>query len=276
MKKIFVTKANGQLVPFDANKVRSTCVRAGASKKLAKHIIKKIYPKLYEGITTREIYQYVLESLGTDERGIIIKHRYRLKEAIRLLGPSGFPFENFVARLLENHGYQILALRKIIQGVCVKHELDIIAHNTKLNKKYFVECKYHNSPGIFTGLKESLYTHARFLDLKDEFGGEMLVCNTKVSDDVITYGRCINQTVISWRYPPNLGLERMIEEKGLYPITILGLSKKEIFTLSQNNMMLAKDLLKYDTSYLSDHTGISKNRIDSLKQTIEQILVKPV
>ncbi len=226
MKKILVTKANGQLVPFDPNKVRSTCIRAGASRKFAKVIIRKIYPKLYDGISTREIYHHVLEFLGSDDRGKIIKHRYRLKESIRLLGPSGFPFENFVARVLENHGYQVLALRKIVTGVCVNHELDIIVHNSELNRKYFVECKYHNSPGIFTGLKESLYTHARFLDLKDEFGGEMLVCNTKVSTDVITYGRCINQTVISWRYPPNCGLEKMIEEKGLYPITILGLSKK--------------------------------------------------
>ena len=273
MKRILVTKANGQLVPFDPNKVKSTCVRAGANRKFAKAIIRKIYPKLYDGISTREIYQHVLEFLGTDERGKIIKHKYRLKESIRLLGPSGFPFENFVARILENHGYQVLALRKIIPGICVNHELDIIVHDSKLNQKYLVECKYHNSPGIFTGLKESLYTHARFLDLKNDFGGEMLVCNTKVSSDVITYGRCINQKVISWRYPINRGLETMIEEKGLYPITILGLSKKEIMVFSQNDMMLAKDLLKYDTPYLSNQTGISKNRIDTLKQTIEQILV---
>ena len=273
MKKIFVTKANGQRAPFDANKVRLTCIRAGASRKFAKYVIRKIYPKLYDGISTREVYHHVLDSLGSDEKGIIIKHRYRLKESIRLLGPSGFPFENFVARILENHGYQILALRKIVNGLCVKHELDVIAHNTELNKKFFAECKYHNSPGVFTGLKESLYTHARFLDLKNEFDGEMLICNTRVSEDVITYGRCINQKVISWRYPANSGLERMIEEKGLYPITILGLSKKETLLLSQNNMMLAKDLLKYDTNYLSDQTGISKNRIDILKQTIEQILI---
>ncbi|MDE1840663.1 PDDEXK family nuclease [Candidatus Nitrosotalea okcheonensis] len=48
---------------------------------------------------------------------------------------------------------------------------------------------------------------------------------TKLSDDAITYAKYIGQQIISWRYPPSKGLESMIEEKGLYPVTILGLNR---------------------------------------------------
>lgn len=32
--------------------------------------------------------------------------------------------------------------------------------------RYMIECKFHNVP-IYTGLKEVMYTYARFLDVKD-------------------------------------------------------------------------------------------------------------
>lgn len=76
------------------------------------------------------------------------------------------------------------------------------------------------------GLKESLYTHARFLDLFDKFDGEMLVCNTKVSSDVITYSKCVGQQVLSWKHPTEKGLERMIEEKSCIQLPYWGQLKK--------------------------------------------------
>ena len=51
----------------------------------------------------------------------------------------------------------------ILRGHCVSHEIDIVA--SKQEKQYMIECKYHNMPGIYTCLKEVLYTYARFLDL---------------------------------------------------------------------------------------------------------------
>ena len=135
-----------------------------------------------------------------------------------------------------------------------------------------IECKYHNFPGIYTGLKESLYTHARFLDLSEVFNSEMLVCNTKVSDDVITYAKCIGQKLLCWRYPRDKGLENMIEEKGLYPITILGLRSKELESFSQNNIMLAKDLLTSNISQLSHKTNIAYPRLQRLQNVVKQII----
>ncbi|HII36828.1 MAG TPA: hypothetical protein HA319_07570 [Nitrosopumilaceae archaeon] len=135
-----------------------------------------------------------------------------------------------------------------------------------------IECKYHNFPGIYTGLKESLYTHARFLDLSDVFNNEMLVCNTKVSDAAITYAKCIGQKLLCWRFPHDKGLENMIEEKGLYPITILGLRTPELQTLSQNKIMLARDLLIIDLNQLSRKTNMSYTRLQRLQNLVRQIL----
>jgi hypothetical protein len=127
-------------------------------------------------------------------------------------------------------------------------------------------------PGRYTGLKESLYTHARFLDLSDKFDGEMLVCNTKVSSDVITYAKCVGQQILSWRYPAERGLERMIEEKNLYPITILGPTKKELVLFSKNNLMIAKDLVDMHVNEVVNKTGVSIKRIITLRNLARQII----
>ena len=64
----------------------------------------------------------------------------------------------------------------------------------------------------------------------------------------------------------------MIETKGLYPITILGLKTKELEILSQNKFMLAKDLLNTDINQLSRKTNISYARLQRLRNIVEQIM----
>ncbi len=271
--RIYVVKANGQRVPFDHSKVVATCIRAGASEKLANFVANKVLHQIRNGTSTKKVYKLVLKAFGTNELGQIVQHRYRLKESLMRLGPAGFRFENFMARILQDSGYQIQGLREKFEGQCVQHEIDIAAFSSNDKKMYLIECKYHNLPGIFTGLKESLYTHARFLDLSTHFDKEMLVCNTKVSKEVITYAACIGQKVISWRYPPDQSIEKMIEEKNLYPLTLLPLSQRELVVFSDNNIMVVKDLIA-DTNQLAAKTGISYDRIKKLQNLIEQIIKK--
>lgn len=272
-KRIFVIKSDGTRVPYNYRKVKRTCIRAGASKKLANIVTNRVSGKVHGNMHTREIYKMVLDALASEESGYIIQHRYRLKEAIMRMGPAGFRFETYVAKILENSGHQIKSLRSKIDGRCVEHEIDVATYSKTANKRYMVECKYHNMPGIFTGIKESLYTHARFLDLGNYFDAEMLVTNTKVSRDVITYASCIGQEVLSWRYPPEDSLEKLIERNGLYPITIMPLSKKELVSLYENNIVIAKDLLSKDPNQLSNNTGISSSRIRKLQDITKQIMV---
>ncbi|HZS72889.1 MAG TPA: ATP cone domain-containing protein [Candidatus Nitrosotalea sp.] len=271
-RRFYILKSDGRSVPFNFGKVKATCIRAGASNKLATHVAKKISDKIYPGISTSQIYKMVLEALKIDNQNIV-GHRYRLKESIMQMGPAGFPFENYVGTILAAYGFDVKSRRSKIQGACVTHEIDIIAISGNADK-YMIECKFHNSSGIYTGIKEALYTHARFLDLKGQFDKEMLVCNTKVSVDAITYGKCVGQEILSWRYPEGKGLEKIVETKGLYPITILGLSKKELQNLSENNIMLAKNLLDLDSDELSK-IKIPIHRIRALQHLAKQIIGPP-
>ncbi len=270
--RIYVIKADGTKAPFDYNKIKRTCVRAGLSSKTANEIANNIARQIHPGIRTSAIYKMVLKAIASEEGGHIIKHRYRLKEAIMRMGPAGSQFEEYVARILENIGFQINSLRTEQEGRCVKHEIDISAYSKANNKRYMIECKYHNLPGIFTGIKESLYTHARFLDLSSHFDAEMLVTNTKVSTEVTTYALCIGQEVLSWRYPPENSLEKLIEANGLYPLTILPFSKNETRILHENGVTTAKDLLSKDPEQLSYRTNISSGRIRNMQDLTRKII----
>lgn len=270
MKKVIIIKANGQRAKFDPNKVQDTCIRAGADPIFAKKIAKQIYSQAHHGMTTKEIYKMVLQFLSKSVSSGV-KHRYRLKESIMRLGPSGFSFEFYVGQILRHFGYKTKSIGAKIQGRCVMHEVDLALESSD-GKKWLVECKYHNFPGRYTGLKESLYTHARFLDLVDKFDNEMLVCNTKISPDAITYATCIGQKLLSWRFPTQFSLEKMIEGKKLYPVTILSPNRRELEIFAKNNLMIAKDLLDIDISEFALRTGIPIKRLISLQHLTNQII----
>lgn len=273
---ISVIKADGRRAPFDVYKVEATCRRAGASPSLAKRIAQYIAEIAYNGISTREIYKLTLAALAGETEHPEIKHRYRLKESIMLLGPAGFNFESYVAQVLAATGYEILSVRSKVKGRCVEHEVDL-SIASKDGNKIMVECKYHNSTGTFTGLKESMYTHARFLDISegktDLFGKEMLVSNTRVSHDALKYALCVGQQVLSWRYPYEGGLERLIEQNGLYPITILKLSSTELTSFAKIGFMVARQLLEADATKISSKTGINVGRIARLQDLTRRILL---
>jgi hypothetical protein len=64
----------------------------------------------------------------------------------------------------------------------------------------------------------------------------------------------------------------MIEEKKLYPITILGPTKKELVLFSKNNLMIAKDLVDMHVNEVVKKTGISIKRIITLRNLARQII----
>ena len=245
-------------------------MRAGASRDATKRILKKIRGHIYRGMDTRDIYKMVLSALSEEKGGIVLKQKYQLKDAIMQLGPAGFTFEDYVGEILKHSGFKIKAIGNKVRGKCIIHEIDLIVVSE--NKQILVECKYHSKHGVYTGLKESLYTHARFLDAVPYFDDEYLICNTKVSDHARKYAKCINQKIISWRYPSNNGLENIIEKNKLYPITILNLNSKEIRIFLHYNIMLAKNILEYSEHELSKNTGINITRIKNLQKLVLQLI----
>ena len=268
-KKILVYKADGRKVQFNEKKILNTCIRAGASKKTAKRILKKVKSIVHRNMTSYDVYKKVLNVISQEKDLKALHQRYQLKNSIMRMGPAGFAFENYVASLLEYYDLQATGIRSKIKGKCATHEIDVIG--MKEDSKFLIECKYHSKHGVYTGLKESLYTHARFLDMQPRFSGEIIFCNTKVSNHAKKYAKCIRQQIFSWRYPAKNSLEKIIEKYNLYPITILNLSQNELRIFSESNMMIAKDLLRYDDTKIARMTGISKKRINNMQKLVEQI-----
>jgi hypothetical protein len=216
-----------------------------------------------------DVYKKVLNVISQEKDLKALRQRYQLKNSIMRMGPAGFAFENYVAALLEYYDFQATGIRSKIKGKCATHEIDLIG--MRETSKFLIECKYHSKHGVYTGLKESLYTHARFLDMQPKFSGEIIFCNTKVSNSAKKYAKCIGQQIFSWRYPGENSLEKIIEKHNLYPITILNLSQKELRVFSESNMMIAKDLLRYDDTKIARMTGVSKKRINNMQKLVEQI-----
>lgn len=242
-----VIKATGEKEPFSEDKVRTSIKRAGLPNDLEEKILEHVKSKLYENIPTSEIYSHITEFLDQTSHSFD-KSKYSLKQAIMGLGPTGYPFEAFVGRLLEKEGYQT-EIDKILQGKCVSHEIDVLAG--KDGRKIAIEVKYHNLPGTRTDVHVALYTKARFDDVKEKNNIQevWLITNTKATTDAIDYSNCVGMKIISWSYPVNESLRDLIEKYRLFPITTLStLSQNHKQQLLKNHIILCEDILKNPAS----------------------------
>jgi hypothetical protein len=265
-KQIEIVKASGESSIFSEGKLRNSLHRAGASADQINIIIDDIYTRLYKGISTKEIYQQAFKMLKGSARHTAAK--YQLKKAIMELGPSGFPFERFVAEIFRQQGYTV-SIGEIIDGQCVKHEVDVIAsiNQTQL----LIECKYHNLQGIICDVKIPLYIHSRFKDVEatwiKENGGAnkqyrgCVVTNTRFSDDAMQYGNCAGLKLIGWSYPQTGSLKDQIDELGLYPITCLtSITKSEKQYLLEKNIVLCNEIINNKKTL--ENAGIRAKRLE--------------
>ena len=273
---MLVTKASGKKEPFSLAKIRRTCRRAGADTGLTRRVLEQVKQKIFDGISTREILRLVLSIL--DKESISVAARYNLKEAIMRLGPSGFVFEKLIAEILREYNYQT-EMPLVCFGRCVDHEVDIVA--SKKSRCFMVECKYRNASGIYIGIKEILYTWARFLDLVDgakagkcpRFDQPWLISNTKFSQDAIKYSQCQKMALTGWKYPPDASLKEMLERKLLYPVTVLRkIDKQSLASLAQANLMLCRDLVKKDLKELLRLTGLGRKKLNKIRAEAEKLL----
>jgi len=276
---IKVVKADGSVEEFQPRKIMRTMRKAGASKAVAKRALKEIEGAAYDGITTREILKRVKALLQKEELHTAM--RYDLKGAIMRMGPAGFAFETFISEILSNYGYKT-KLRSILQGRCVQHEVDAVAERTSgAARRCLIECKYHNMSGLSVELKDVLYTYARFLDLNEgsdlgkgeRFDEVWLVSNTHASPDATKYASCRGMKLLCWRFPKGRGLEELIAEKKLYPVTILrSVDKITLDNLFLADLMLAKDLVTHDMNYLREKTKLSEEKLRKLVFEAKQLM----
>lgn len=241
---IDVVKASGEKVAFSKKKAENSLARAKIPEDLRKKALAYLETVIYPEIPTREIYKLLFDYL----RRISRHHaaRYSLKSALIALGPSGYPFEKFVTKLLEAEGYTA-KINAVIKGECLEHEIDVVAEKEK--EKIMVECKFHHELGMKTDTQIALYVYARFLDVakNNGFTKPWIVTNTKITQNVRRYSECKGINILSWDYPILKSLPSLIEENNLHPITALTtLSKREKEVLLKEGLVLCSDFTNSD------------------------------
>lgn len=247
-KEVLIKKFNGEIEPFDVEKLKNSLRRSKASEEGIEKIIEAVYPILYDGIPSKTIYNKAHSILKRYNRTSASK--YSLKRAILDLGPSGHPFESLIAALLQHQGYQT-QVGLVLQGKCVMHEVDVLAEKNK--EAYIVECKFRTDPKGVINIQTPLYINSRFLDLKANRESQphnksqiiqgWLVTNTRFSSESIDYANCVGLRLLSWDYPENNGIKQNIDHFALYPVTtLLSLNKSEKHLLIENDIILTKDL----------------------------------
>ncbi|MDE2213194.1 MAG: restriction endonuclease [Patescibacteria group bacterium] len=245
-----ITKADGTTEAFDLQKLLSSLRRAGATEEAAQEIAIETERRIKDHASTHDIYHHAFELLRAHRSTAAA--RYSLKRALLDFGPSGFPFEAYLAELFRKEGYEA-TIDQHIAGKCVTHEVDVVLH--KGEERVYIEAKFHNSAGFKTDLQIALYVQARIEDIQasQENGGAhargMLITNTKFTSLVLAYARCRGMELLGWEYPENNNLHDRIERNRLYPITALtSLSHEEKVNLLSQKVVLCHELSRQESA----------------------------
>jgi hypothetical protein len=267
---IVITKADGTQELFNPEKLIASLMRSGAEHSSATTIARDIEQKLYSGITTQEIYRRAFAALREERRGTAA--RYSLKRALLEFGPSGFPFEAYIAELFRKEGARA-KIDQMVQGVCVEHEVDVVVQQKGLTT--FVEAKFHNAAGFRTDLKTTLYVKARLEDIAahrkskgiDEPMRGLIVTNTKFTGMAIRYAQCAGVQILGWEEPRGQSLHDRIDAVGLYPVTALTtLGRREKMALLSQKVVLCNSLSS-DTRALG-LAGLSGQRAERVLEEV--------
>jgi len=273
---VMVKKADGSVQPFDKAKIVKTCLRMGANREIGEEIAEKIEAKAYDGIETEVILQMIFSHLRKHRP--LIRHFLDLRKGLSLLR-SKPDFERFVQIMLIEKGYKVSSNR-IIRGRCTEHEVDAIA--SKDDVTYFAEVKHHLNYHTPTGLDESRIARAVLEDVTEgrelgfnnlEIDRAMIVTNTKFSEHAKQYGECRGISLIGWSYPPYQGLQDIIEEKKLYPITCLKRLKQEtMMKLSSVGIVTMKQLVTEEPEDLATKTELERETLETIRDRAKSYL----
>lgn len=270
-----VTKFSGEVVTFDKEKLKKSLLKSGANENDVIQVLYKIEEELYDGIPTKKIYKLAFQLLKKVSN--VHAAKYNLRSAIMALGPAGFYFEKFIARVFEIEGYQTVT-NQSLQGKCVSHEVDVILK--KENNISMVECKFHGSQDAKTDVKIPMYILSRFNDLNTQtytfFNDNFkiskcwIITNNRFTEDGVKFGICSNLELLSWNYPPENSLKNRIDKYHIYPITAL-----TTLTISEKDKLLTQDIITArdligNKDWLNK-IGLSPNRIKNVLKEANQL-----
>ncbi|MBS3177049.1 restriction endonuclease [Candidatus Woesearchaeota archaeon] len=240
----YVIKADGTRVPFDPERVVRTCMNVGVDQEHAETIAAEVEAAIDEETESKQVYDVVLDLL----EGYHPKPHanYKLREAVAAIEPH--LFEQYVAKVLEMHGYSCIT-NQLIPGAAVTHEVDVIAK--KNNTTWMVECKHHSDYHTMTGLDKTLIVQARLEDLQDgfkkkthpyNFSQGWLINNTKYSFHAKQYAAAKNILLSGWHFQEENSFAELIQAKNIHPITVLNASPQTISMLFQKGILTLHDV----------------------------------
>lgn len=263
-----ILKRDGRLEPFELQKIIGTLKRSGFTENEAKEIAEEVSREVFDGIKSRQLLKIIKRKIH--QRKPALASRYDLKRALFTLGPAGYCFEDYLARLFLKLGYQV-QIRQAIKGECAWHEVDLVVE--KNGVKAMVEAKFRANGKGKVEIKEALYTYARLIDLK-KVGIEQgyLATNARFTTEVISYAECCGLKLLSWDYPAETNLAQLIDRNKLYPVTLLqGLGSRMKKELLEAGVVLVEELLVFEPQILRAK-GFSEEEIARLKKAAQKIL----
>lgn len=275
-----IKKYSGEIVEFDKEKLIKSLMNAGSERGVAEQILFEITPQLHEGITSKKIARLAFQKLKSRSKAIAA--RYNLKSGLIALGPAGFYFEKFIARLFELQGFQTRS-NVFLDGSCVSHELDVVIK--KDNHLAMVECKFHSGQENKSDVKVPMYILSRFNDLNqnqyrffetdEQLTKCWIVTNNKFTSEAIKFGECSGIQMLSWDYPNGKSLKNLTQEFRLYPITCL-----TTLTAAEKELLLLQDVLTvYDLTHHPKkfkNLRISQSRMKNILTECQQLLHKNI
>lgn len=256
-----IIKADGTREPFEEGKLLRSLMGSGAPQEVAERVVEQVVDNLSTGMRTGDIYKQAFAILKGQET--TYASRYSMKRALFDLGPTGYPFEDFLAELLRAEGFEV-ETQVTVQGRCVPHEIDVVA--VRGEERIGIEAKFHNKAGMTSDVKTALYVRARYEDIlesthiPEQFTDYWLVTNTKFTSQALAYGMCAGLGMVSW-LDPGTGtcLRDRINNAGLHPISSMtSLNKHEKEQLMINKVVLCRSLRNNPDAL--EHIGMSKSR----------------
>lgn len=274
---IQIKKQSGEIVSFDKNSLHRSLINSGTNLEDANQICDKITSEIYNGISTKELYEKAFGLLKNLKSSFAA--RYSLKRALQDLGPEGFFFEKWVAKIFEVQGYDTITSQTLTGKSTINHEVDVIISNK--TEDIVCECKFRNDIDAKISVTTPMYFLSRFIDLKDNsftfFNRSFkpqkgyLITNAFFTTDSIAFAQCYDISLISWNYPEDKSIKRLTDYHGLYPITCLTtLTKKEEQILLSKNCILVRELVK--NPVLLDHFKFSAERKELILKEAEELL----